>query len=205
MPLNHIIETYNSKAEVYARSSVGTENKKMLQQFVRFIKSPAKILDVGCAAGRDARVLKDMGYDVVGVDMAEKLLAIARASNPDISFVAGDMRQLPFEDASFDGVWASGVLHHVERGDMIPALQEFHRVLKTGGILHVYTKAGKGKLLTREASVAYAEREFTLLSAKDLGTMAKDAGFSKLVLEERPSKSRKGLIWLSAFFKKATA
>lgn len=47
-----------------------------------------RVLDYGCGTGKFTRILKDRGSDVVGVDIAEKELAIARPKYPDISFFA---------------------------------------------------------------------------------------------------------------------
>lgn len=113
--LMDIIAKYNKSAHEYARSRVGAEDKAELEKLKNFLKPGSKVLDVGCAAGRDPRILKDMGFEVVGTDLAEKLLEIAKKDNPDIEFVHAHMRSLPFNDASFQGVWASAVLHHVSK------------------------------------------------------------------------------------------
>lgn len=53
-----------------------------------------KILDYGCGVGKFSRILKDLGADVIGVDIAEKELTIAAQKNPDIVFLTvEDARQ----------------------------------------------------------------------------------------------------------------
>lgn len=197
-----IIEKYNKTADEYARSRVGTEDKSELEKLKSFLNPGDKVLDVGCAAGRDTRILKDMGFDVVGSDLAEKLLAIAKEANPDIEFVLADMRKLPFADGLFEGVWASAVLHHVSTAEMPGVLQEFWRVLAPGGVLYIHTKAGKGVLRTEEATVQGEAREFELVTADELNEMLKNTGYEKVTLEVKASKSRPGLEWLNAFYKK---
>lgn len=195
-----IIEKYNKLAEEYAQSRVGTEDKIELKKFKSFLKQGDKILDVGCAAGRDTRILKDMGLDAVGSDLAEKLLEIAKRTNPDIEFVHADMRALPFDDGVFKGLWASAVLHHVTRDKMSDVLQEFWRILKPHGTLYIHTKAGQGLLQTNEATVKGEPREFELVTARELDKMLQDAHFKKIDIEEKPSKSRPGLSWVNAFY-----
>jgi SAM-dependent methyltransferase len=56
----------------------------------------ARVLDVGCGPGRHAALLADAGVDVVGVDIAEDFLRLARAAAPSASgFVRADARALP--------------------------------------------------------------------------------------------------------------
>ena len=57
----------------------------------------ARVLDIACGGGRHARALRDLGHDVVGIDLSAELLA----GVDGIACVRGDMRALPFA-ASFD-------------------------------------------------------------------------------------------------------
>jgi len=52
-----------------------------------------RALDFGCGAGRSTRFLRGLGYEVVGVDIAPAMLALARAADP-----GGDYRMLPEGD-----------------------------------------------------------------------------------------------------------
>lgn len=66
----------------------------------------ARVLDVGCGAGRYARALAALGLRVTGVDLSESLLAQARRRSPGLpgapTYVRADMRDLPF-GPQFDG------------------------------------------------------------------------------------------------------
>ncbi|MGO8795025.1 MAG: class I SAM-dependent DNA methyltransferase [Candidatus Sulfotelmatobacter sp.] len=52
-----------------------------------------KALDFGCGTGRSTRFLRKLGFDVIGVDVSENMLSIARATDP-----SGDYRLLPGDD-----------------------------------------------------------------------------------------------------------
>jgi ubiquinone/menaquinone biosynthesis C-methylase UbiE len=197
-----IIEKYNKTAVAYAQSRLGSEDKAELEKLRGLLHPGDKILDVGCAAGRDTRILKDMGLNAAGCDLAEKLLDIARKTNPDIEFAQADMRKLPFGDQLFQAVWASAVLHHVQKTEMIKVLREFWRILAPGGLLYIHTKAGTGRLRTQETTVQGEVREFELVTAEELEEMLAQSGYRKVVLEVKPSKSREGLYWVNAFYKK---
>ena len=83
----------------------------------------------------------------MGVDVAEAALERARAAHPDLEFRLTPIDgPLPFEDNSFDLVWASEVMEHV--GDTARWLSEVRRVLTPGGRLLVTTPAhGRLRLL----------------------------------------------------------
>ena len=67
-----------------------------------FPAPPARVLDLGCGAGRTTIALVDMGYQVVGIDLADALLDEARRLAPGIDVRHMDAASLDFPDASFD-------------------------------------------------------------------------------------------------------
>jgi len=199
--VSKIIDTYNKTAAHYAKSRLGTEPKEELAKFIKLIPSRGTVLDVGCAAGRDTRILKDAGFDVIGIDLSVELLKIAKEQNPDIEFIFSDMRRMTFDDSLFDGIWARAVLHHLEKSEMASTIKEFGRILKPGGILSVSTKKGKGILKTQEDIVLNGEREFTLLQEEELDQMLTNSGFEKIELYTSKSRTR-DLYWICAFYRK---
>jgi ubiquinone/menaquinone biosynthesis C-methylase UbiE len=103
--------------------------------------APAKVLDVGGAAGVYALWLAALGYEVHLVDASPRLVDEARARSdaaayPLASCTVGDARALEASDASADVVLMLGPLYHlVEAADRHRALAEAARVLATGGVL----------------------------------------------------------------------
>lgn len=68
------------------------------------IEPGQRVLDVGCGPGRHANALGRLGFEVVGVDISERFLEVARAeAPPGVSYVRGDARALEF-DSEFDAV-----------------------------------------------------------------------------------------------------
>jgi SAM-dependent methyltransferase len=66
----------------------------------------ARILDVGCGPGRHAHALGLLGYEVLGVDISERFVALAQENAPAgaaVRFERADARQLGF-DSEFDAV-----------------------------------------------------------------------------------------------------
>jgi ubiquinone/menaquinone biosynthesis C-methylase UbiE len=90
-----------------------------------------RVLDVASGPGYVAAVAAERGASVVGVDVAEAMLALARRLHPQLEFRHGDAEELPFPDGSFDAVVANFVLLHLGRPERAAA--EFARLLAPGG------------------------------------------------------------------------
>jgi SAM-dependent methyltransferase len=88
-------------------------------------------LDAACGTGRHAAHLCQRGFDVIGVDANESMLAVAEGKVPQADFRVGDLAALPVDDEAVDVVVCSLALTHVE--DVRPVLAEFARVLRPGG------------------------------------------------------------------------
>jgi len=91
----------------------------------------ARVADLGCGSGVFTDLLHKQGYDAVGLDISPKLIALGRAKYPQLEFLEGDVEQLPFPDASLDGVLLSGLVHHLP--DPARCAVEVFRVLRPGG------------------------------------------------------------------------
>jgi SAM-dependent methyltransferase len=99
---------------------------------------PLRVLDVGCGEGWFAQRLVDVGAQVTGVEIAREPLRRARVRCPalDLRLVEPDA-PLPFEDCSFDAVWAGETIEHV--CDTQAWMSELRRVLRSGGVLALST------------------------------------------------------------------
>jgi ubiquinone/menaquinone biosynthesis C-methylase UbiE len=100
-------------------------------------RRPLHILDVGCGNGYTLAKLCDGASSdhVTGLDFSEELLDITRERNlPNCTLVKGDVRQLQFEDETFDYVYTERCLINIlDPQEQIMAIREIARVLKTGG------------------------------------------------------------------------
>ncbi len=102
------------------------------------VRTGDRALDVGCGTGEFTAALAEAGAAPVGVDVAEAALTRARRRHPGLDFrLVGVEGPLPFEDGSFELVWASEVIEHVT--DTARWLSEVRRVLVPRGRLLVTT------------------------------------------------------------------
>ena len=97
-----------------------------------------KALDIGCGAGLASLELASRGFSVTGIDISEKMIALAREemekSAPLLScqFEVGDFNTIDFSDHSFDVVVALGLLEYLP--DQRSTIGRVHRILKPGGL-----------------------------------------------------------------------
>jgi 2-polyprenyl-6-hydroxyphenyl methylase/3-demethylubiquinone-9 3-methyltransferase len=112
--------------------------KTWLRELGDDITKHGKFLDVGCGGGIATEQLARFGFDMTGIDISPASLEAGRqhanAENvKNVRYVEGSAYDIPFPDATFDGVIVSDVLEHIH--DIPTALSEMARVLKPGGVL----------------------------------------------------------------------
>jgi ubiquinone/menaquinone biosynthesis C-methylase UbiE len=100
------------------------------------------VIDVACGTGIVARTAADrVGPTgrVVGVDLNESMLTVARRIRPDITWRQADAAGLPFDDGSFDAVLCQMALMFFP--DPVAALREMGRVARTDGTVALVVPA----------------------------------------------------------------
>jgi demethylmenaquinone methyltransferase/2-methoxy-6-polyprenyl-1,4-benzoquinol methylase len=144
------------------------------------VKPGDAALDLACGTGDISFPLAREGARVVGLDITERMLRIARAKavsagrsvpggaaapcasgadasgeghRAEVQFVLGDMMALPFPDRSFDVVTTGYGIRNVP--DIAGALAEIHRALKPGGRLFSLDFNRPPNVLVRRAYLAY--------------------------------------------------
>lgn len=112
---NLTIAAYNQYADLYDQEVIEFwENfpHDFLEQFTKHL--PGKhILDVGSGSGRDALLLRKMGFEVVCQDGSSSMINITTK----LCFEShlADFSEINFPNASFDGIWAYTSLIHIPK------------------------------------------------------------------------------------------
>lgn len=132
--LEKISQGYNLIAEDYTRTRAYIpEDIKKLGEYA---SAGERILDSGCGSGRLFEVFNGNNIDYFGIDISERLIAIAKKKYPEAKFQVADTLNLPFPDNFFDKVYSVSVLHHIPSKDFqLQYLKETKRILKPGGLL----------------------------------------------------------------------
>ena len=118
---------------IYGRYQIFEEVKKDLKK----LSPNSKVLDLGSGTGHLSKYIKELGFDVIGLDPSLKMLELARHNFNDIDFVEGISAKLPFDDKSFDYVVSIEVLRYLNPKDVEKTYKEIHRVLKPKGLFNV--------------------------------------------------------------------
>ncbi len=97
-----------------------------------------KVLDCGCADGRNSEYLINEGYEVTGVDFSQTVIERTQKRLPKGKFLTGDIRKLDkIESNSFDILIDAGALHVNFPKDIISIIEEYHRILKPSGKMFI--------------------------------------------------------------------
>jgi len=117
----------------------------MLRAFLR--PGPDDIvLDLGCGSGRTLLWNREWDAQTAGVDISPFFAQEARAQ---VDLMLGDLRRLPFADATFTKAYSLDVLEHLSPDALAGMLREAARVLKPGGELFVYSHVRKNAAIAR--------------------------------------------------------
>ena len=156
-----------------------------------------QVLDVGCGAGTDLVRFARGGARVTGVDVSSSAIALARENfaqqklDADLREIDGE--RLPFPDASFDVVFAHGVVQYAANDRAV--VEECRRVLKPGGeaVFQVYNRISWLNALSKLMKVGLEHEDAPVLrkySASEFRSLL--TGFREVrVVEERfPVESR---------------
>lgn len=141
-------------------------------------------LDVGCGTGFSTEIIRDTGLPVVGLDISEDMVGLARKKGLDV--LVGDFKSLPFRSGVFQSAfsistlqWITGKDEKEIREKYGETAREIYRVLKKGGrALVQFFPATAGEL-------DIASREF------------RKAGFQGYLVEENMGKEKRKYILLS--------
>jgi SAM-dependent methyltransferase len=110
-----------------------------LQVLQRWLPRGGTVLDLGCGPGWSSLFLARAGWSVLGVDISERMIEIAREraaqENVSVAFAVADLEGLDLPQRDFDGALLFDALHHCPRYDRVLARACDH--LRSGGFLLV--------------------------------------------------------------------
>ncbi|MDX1761884.1 MAG: class I SAM-dependent methyltransferase [Christiangramia sp.] len=99
----------------------------------------AEVLEIGCGPGNLSKYLseKQPGWNLTGIDIAEKMVALAQKNNPKADFQVLDARKIDKINHKFDAVIAGFLLPYLSKEESEEFILKCSRTLKKGGLLYL--------------------------------------------------------------------
>lgn len=194
-------ETYNRIAEDWHHDHVddawwveGTD------AFIKELPQGGSVLDVGCGSGVKSKYLVERGCKVIGIDISDGLLDIARREVPAAEFRELSMTDLDSMAETFDGVFAQASLLHIPKKEAGEVVQKLAGRLVPGGLLYIAVKEVRSdkseESIERENDYGYEyERFFSYFTLAELEQYLRDAGLEVVSKSRSPNPSGK-TVWL---------
>jgi protein-L-isoaspartate O-methyltransferase len=155
---------YEDNAEWFFQRTVNVDMSATQARFLSFLEPGAAVLDAGCGSGRDAKVFRDLGFNVTAMEAAPSLAALAQA-HIGLPVEVMTFDQITWRDR-FDGIWACASLLHVPATDLPGIMGRLRDAMTPGGILWASFKFGTGERVETERSFTdFDETRMTALLA----------------------------------------
>jgi SAM-dependent methyltransferase len=177
---------YNTHADAYVANTDANPPMEWREKFAAKVIKNGRVLDLGCAAGRDSAYFDKCGFSVVGVDFAETMIAKARARVSNALFLQQDVRQLSVE-GPFDGIYADSVLLHLPKIEIPDVLKQFPPLLASGAPVFIAMKSGQGEGMEADTRYDGALKFYAYITRDELESWLKDSGLVIDEIEEHQS------------------
>ncbi|MCP4345002.1 MAG: class I SAM-dependent methyltransferase [Desulfobacterales bacterium] len=188
--LNKVKNMYDRVAKEYAETFSGEhkdkpKDREILYRFSQEIGDKRPVWDFGCGPGQTANFLKNLGIEISGLDISEKILEQARTIHPEIHFQKGNILDLEFENNSIAGVAAFYAIVHFTAEQVGTAFCEVFRVLQPGGIFLFTYHIGKQTIRLDEFLGQKVDADVMFFTSDFIFSCLKDSGFEKTEIIER--------------------
>lgn len=161
--------------------------RQLLDRFIGALPKTAMVCDIGTGPGHVARYLHDRGVHVCGFDTSAAMVARAKQINPGIEFRKANLLSLDVPDETFTAITGFYALVNIPRPQIVQALLELRRVLRTGGRLFISFHVGDPSQHQREWWGAEVSHYFYFFRTEEMKNYLRAAGFEiEAQLEREP-------------------
>lgn len=195
--MNKTIQSYDRYASELAEKfdKLGPRVNDIKKIFSLSKKKNPRVLELGCANGRDAIEIIKYSSNYTGVDASGELLKIAKKRLPQGKFICREFHRLNFPDKSFDIVIEFASIMHYGKDDLEKIFHNIHRWLNIDGLLLISMKQGKySKFMSR----GFGERKQYSYEINDIEKMTK--GLFKII--DIGQQNLRGQDWFTIILEK---
>ena len=136
-------EIYNRFAEKYDENREIFDMSKIIFDFNKYSGiQKGRLLDLGCGAGSMfTEYYLSKGWEILGVDLSEKMLELSQKNYPQMKTIIGDMTEIDFDNDSFDVIISVYSLFHIQKEKHEALFQNIYKWLTPNGKV-LFTYAG---------------------------------------------------------------
>lgn len=128
--------SYNKAAKDYAAGRDQSENIVHLEILNKLLPHNSSILDIGCGAGKPVdSYLVIKGHKVIGIDISERMIELAKQNVPQADFRVEDMSDFKAEEFRVDAVVSFYAIFHTPRESHKDILRKINSFLRKGGYI----------------------------------------------------------------------
>lgn len=172
------------------------KNHRQLVGLIKVLKPNSTILDVGCGAGKPIDdYLISNGMKVIGIDISEAQIELARSNVPEATYEVKDMSELHDSEYQVDAVVSFYAIFHTPREKHINLLKKFRSFLKPGG--HLLITMGASDWEGKEDNFCGAEMYWSHYGAEKNIELISEAGFEIVKSEIDHSGGEEHLVILA--------
>jgi ubiquinone/menaquinone biosynthesis C-methylase UbiE len=208
MQHQNIIDCYNKTAKNYAEKFNDELNHKhldriLLKHFVDENINRGRLIDLGCGPGQTTKFLADHELtDIVGIDISEEMIEVAKKINAHLQFDKGDILKLQYPDNTFGSAIAFYSIVHFDDEQVSIAFKEVKRVLKEEGQFLFSFHVGEEVIHLEDFLEHKVNIDFYFFETNKLIDLVKETGFTIIdVIERQPYKdveypSTRAYVWV---------
>ncbi len=177
------INSYNKTASEYYKVVTSFEFLPEIEVFTKKVVKGGKILDLGCGPGHHSKYFSTLNFNVTGIDLSSEMIKVAKREFIGLDFRVMDILDLDFEENSFDGIWASASLLHINKIQLELILKRIQKILVNDGILYISLKEGKGSELFKDIRYGGVEKFYAYYKFEEIKNILEDVGLVILKIE----------------------
>lgn len=140
-------ETWNQLASLYSEKFMNLNLYNETYDYLSSLiaKQDAKILELGCGPGNITKYLLSNypQFEILGVDVAPNMIAIAKEHNPKATFIELDIRHIDTIHSTFDAIISGFCLPYLSHEDGIQLLKNSYNLLNANGLFYLSFVEGK--------------------------------------------------------------